>query len=152
MKKFFTLIFFFIATCAFAQNDTVKTPPRSIALILKIHGDKENITNIETFKFSFFYGRAKVNPLSSQPGMIHVVVKGKDKVLFDSYVENPLMREIESFNADGTIERVDYLRTEEYINLRFPVSRSIHEIFISCFSVTNDKTEKLIDEFSLPLK
>jgi hypothetical protein len=155
-KLFLLLVFLLPAEFGFCQNTEKIITNHSIALILKITSDKNNISAIETYKYSFFNGRIKDDYLQnsvSQVNCLNIRVESKNgDLIFDGYIDNPLLQKLESFSPDGKIERVDYEKKEDYINLRFHIPESTREINVTCFQLDAGKEKKMISNFKLDIK
>ena len=138
-------------TCA---QTPVQKDNHSIAIILRIAGEGENISEVSLHNYTLFNGRVKSSDKNySGDNSLHIKVKDdKDSTLYDNYLENPLLVKFESFNPDGTIERSEALKQENYINLRFKINQDSKFLKVYCYRFRNNEEEKPISEFKLDLK
>jgi hypothetical protein len=131
----------------------------AVALIIKVKGNSYQITSAEEFRHSVFNRRIKKdyknrsNAKNHWNNSIHIIVKTQDGVVeFDGYVENPLIKVLESFDESGKIERVELSRTEEYFNIKFYLPENTSKLIVDCYHAVENLEEKLVSSFNLDVK
>ena len=65
---------------------------------------------------------------------LHVKIRNeRDSSVYDRYFENPLTKNLESYDDNGKIEKVVSSGKEEYIDLRFKLPEGVDTIVRCCF-------------------
>lgn len=148
------IIFLSLIVLSACAQTPIQKDNHSIAIILKINGEGEKISAISIYNFNLFNAHVKneIEKTASHNSLFVKIKDDRDSILFESYVENPLTKGIESFSEEGIIEKVIPVKKEDFINLRFKLPEVVKQLTISCYQTLKNEEEKLISTFNLKVK
>lgn len=139
IRAFLLAIMMLTAWCMPAQQ----TSDRSIAIVLKLTGNKTAINNSEVYSYTVFNGVAK-NLSKNIPSRTQDVLKIKaldenNNLIYEGFYENPLNQKLESFEENGEVNNNILPSTSGYVNLRFPLPGNNKSLTIITFSIQDNK-------------
>ncbi len=153
MKKtsflLFLLLFLLAGHTVYGQSapyNPVST--RSAAIVLKISGESSHIQNIAVFSFNSYNGKVKISddtrPVKTTDILKIKVLDENNNILLESFYENPLTQNLESFEENGAINNNILPDNTGFINIRFPFPGNVSYITINCYTVGDNDTEVLV--------
>lgn len=132
-----------------------KSEKRAIAVVLKITGKDAKPEQMELFNKTVFEGKVKVlksNAASQFSEPVHVkFYKESGELVYEEYAQNPLKRNIESFEQDGVIKNNEVANDNNgYINIRFGIEENLSSVKVEGYVIANGK-ETLFSTFNITL-
>ena len=94
----------------------------------------------------------KSNTASQFSEPVHVkFFKESGELIYEEYMQNPLKRQIESFEPDGVIKNNEVANDNNgYINIRFGIEENVSSIKMEGYVIVNGK-ETVLSTFNISI-
>ncbi len=140
--RILALLILFLLGCS-SLVSAQETNAKSIAIVLKVSGNRTAISSTEVYSFNIFNGTAKqLNknmPVKTSDVLKIKVVDENNSVIYEGFYENPLNQKLESFEEDGVVNNNILPSTSGYINLRFTLTGNLSYFTINTYKVIDNK-------------